>query len=121
MAAIRHVEFWVSDLKKSLDFYKVLLTALGWNYVDRNGFSFEETKIYFLKLDGVSPAQKTFGPRHICFEAKDEETVDAIARFPMLSGKILHGSAVLHEDGSYMLVFQDPDDYILEVACKTQD
>ena len=75
------------------------------------------TKIYFLKLDGGSPVQKTFGPRHICLDAK--KTVDAIAQFPMLSEKILHGPAELHKGGSYMLVFQNPDGYILEVAHKS--
>ena len=116
MAAIRHIEFWVSDLEKSLDFYKVLFATLGWKHVDRNGFALDGTKIYFIQPAEALPTQRTFGPRHICFAAKDKESVDAIAQLPVLSGKILHGPAELHKGGSYMLVFKDPDGYILEIA-----
>jgi catechol 2,3-dioxygenase-like lactoylglutathione lyase family enzyme len=120
MAAIRHIEFWVSNLKRSLDFYKSLFAALGWTHIDDNGFALEGIRIYFLQMHGASPAPKTFGPRHICFTAQSKEAVDAIAQLPILSKRILHGPAELHTSGSYMLVFKDPDGYLLEVACNTK-
>ena len=118
MAAIRHIEFWVSDLNASLKFYQELFSYLDWEKVDDNGFACDGTKIYFIENKSAISAQKAFGPRHICFTATNKETVDSIAHLPSLASKILHGPAELHPGGSYMVVFTDPDDYVLEIACK---
>jgi catechol 2,3-dioxygenase-like lactoylglutathione lyase family enzyme len=117
MGGIRHIEFWVADLSKSLDFYGKILGLVGWERVDANGFAREGTKIYFLETAGIVGGQKTPGPRHICFQVEKREVVDAVAT-KLTSADILHGPAVLYPNGSYMLVFKDPDGYILEVACK---
>lgn len=118
MNPIRHIEFWVSDLVKSLDFYKELFRILEWDHVDENGFSKEGTKIYFLERKDLEPHNGVAGPRHICFQAKDQRTVDVVAKIPDISSRILHGPEIIHAGGSYMLVFKDPDGYILEVAYK---
>jgi catechol 2,3-dioxygenase-like lactoylglutathione lyase family enzyme len=115
MPGIRHIEFWVSNLRKSLDFYKKLFAILGWEHVDENGFSGDGVKIYFLEMKGVA-INKTLGPRHICFQAKDQSVVDEVGK--NFQANSLHGPAVLHPNGSYMTVFTDPDGYILEVAHK---
>lgn len=46
---IKHIEFWVSDLKRSLQFYKPLFSLIHWKQVNGNGFSNGETKIYFVE------------------------------------------------------------------------
>lgn len=116
MNPIRHIEFWVSDLQKSLDFYKELFRVLKWDHVDENGFSKEGTKLYFLEMKNLSDHSGVAGPRHICFQADDKATVDEAAKLPEVASRILHGPEVIHVGGSYMLVFRDPDGYILEVA-----
>lgn len=117
MNPIRHIEMWASDMKRSIAFYEPLLTLLGWQHIDANGFSCDGTKIYFRELD--AQIQKTLGPRHICFQAQSNAIIDEIADLlKQQNAEILHGPAVIHEGGSYMIVFKDPDGYILEAAYK---
>jgi len=119
MAPIRHIEFWISDFRECLDFYKELFATLEWTQVDANGFEKNGTKIYFREHGKIEVASvEKYGPRHICFQAEDEEIVNAIANIPAVKRHILHGPGVLHPSGSYMLVFKDLDGYVLEVACK---
>jgi len=120
MAGIRHIEFWVSNMERSLAFYEPLFAALGWKRADANGFKWEGLKIYFHEVAapaGVAEG-KSFGPRHLCFGAESRSAVDLIAKHLQLSAvDILHGPAELHP-GHYMVVFKDPDGYILEVTFK---
>jgi len=117
MNPIRHIEMWVSNMERSMAFYKSFLEMLGWQQVDANGFSCDGTKVYFREVK--APIMETLGPRHICFGAAGKEVVDNITKQLESQGaKILHGPAVLHAGGSYLLVFKDPDGYILEVAHK---
>ncbi len=118
MNPIRHIEFWVPDFKKSLEFYKELFCVLEWDQVDENGFSKDGTKIYFMEMKNLAAHDGVAGPRHICFQAQDKSVVDAVAKLPKVKSRILHGPEVIHTGGSYMLVFKDPDEYILEVAYK---
>lgn len=120
MNGIRHIEFWVSDLKSAVSFYAGLFGILGWQKVDENGFSCGDSKIYLIERSGLASRIEVPGPRHICFQAKNRETVDTLADMLFIKGKILHGPGILHENGSYMLVFKDPDGYILEAAYKKE-
>jgi catechol 2,3-dioxygenase-like lactoylglutathione lyase family enzyme len=118
MNGIRHIEFWVSDLQSAISFYSGLFGVLGWQKVDENCFSCGDSKIYLIERSGLVSGIEVPGPRHICFQAKDGETVDALADMPFIKGKILHGPGIIHGNGSYMLVFKDPDGYVLEAAYK---
>ncbi len=119
MSSIKHIEFWVSNLKISLDFYTELFSIIGWSHVDENGFSCDGTKIYFYEKQELDIHTKVPGPRHICFQVGGKDIVDLVSNSPIIKNGILHGPDVLHENGSYMLVFKDPDNYILEVAYKS--
>ena len=120
MSAIRHIEFWAASMQRLLGFYEPLFTALNWTRVAENGFAAEGSKIYFREVPDLPPANKALGPRHICFQAENRETIDLIAKLPGVKDNILHGPAVLHPPGgSYMVVLRDPDGYILEVAANT--
>lgn len=120
MAAIRHIEFWAANLEETLAFYGEVLGKLGWLRADTNGFASEGVKIYFLEQAGLMSGARVSGPRHICFTAAGKERVDAIAQLSAVKPRILHGPGELHQGGSYMLVFTDPDGYIVEVAYKKE-
>ncbi len=118
MNPIRHIEFWVSDLKLSLEFYKELFLAIGWSHVDENGFSKDGVKIYFYEKQDLTRDIEVPGPRHICFQVENKDIVDLVSNLSKVKDLVLHGPGILHPNGSYMLVFKDPDGYILEVAYK---
>ncbi len=120
MNGIKHIEFWVSDLKQSLVFYKTLFSLINWEQVDENGFSDGQTKIYFIEQD-VKP-QKTIGPRHICFLASSSKVVEDVADFLYKNkSQIIRGPIdyTYKEKHAYTVDFKDPDGYILEVATES--
>jgi len=38
-AIIKHIEFWVSDLRRSMKFYKGIFEIIGWECIEKNAFS----------------------------------------------------------------------------------
>jgi catechol 2,3-dioxygenase-like lactoylglutathione lyase family enzyme len=115
-AGISHIEFWVSDLKRSLAFYKGFFPIIGWYQLDENGFSNGSTKMYFMQR----PVRccDTIGPRHICFKAQSREVVDQVGTFLRNSSSdIIRGPLEVssYSKGSYTVDFRDPDGYVLEV------
>ena len=116
---IKHIEFWVSNVHKSMTFYDGLFSILGWEKVSENGFKFESTKIYF-KESRVLHCD-SLGPRHICFLASGRDEVNKVGEFLQRNGySIIHGPVEMCEPnyslGYYTIDFRDPDGYILEVA-----
>jgi len=121
MAGIKHLEFWVSDLKRSVSFYKELLSLIGWEQYDENGFRCGVTKIYF-KEKKVS-FNENIGPRHICFEADSKELVDKIHDFlKKNNSSIIRGPIEYTYKGNlaYTVDFRDPDGYVIEVATRSR-
>lgn len=119
-ATIKHIEFWISDLKKSIKFYKGIFEIIGWNLIEKNAFSNGQTKIYFIEQD--VKLQKTIGPRHICFLAGSRKIVDNVGRFLADNNyKIIRGPFEYHYKNriSYTVDFKDPDGYVIEVATKS--
>ena len=117
MSKIDHIEFWVSDLEKSIIFYEQLFRLINWNKVDANGFSDGESKIYFIQQSVWF--LNTVGPRHICFAEDSKEMVDNVGKFlKQNAGYIIRGPihSVYKERHSYTIDFKDPDGYILEVT-----
>ena len=116
---IKHIEFWVSDLKKSSNFYRKLFKILGWQELSESSFKLGETKIYFKEVKIVHV--NTTGPRHICFHAETRKVVDEVGKFlKNQRAKIIRGPIEITEkdysSGYYTIDFYDPDNYILEVA-----
>lgn len=119
-ATIKHIEFWVSDLKRSMRFYTGVLSIIGWNTIEKNAFSNGQSKIYFIEQDVKS--QKTIGPRHICFFASSRKAVDNVGQFlTKNSYSIIRGPLESHymNRSSYTVDFRDPDGYVIEVATKS--
>ncbi|MDD5291010.1 MAG: VOC family protein [Patescibacteria group bacterium] len=119
-AAIKHIEFWVSGLKRAMKFYKGVFKLIGWDCIEKNAFSNGQTKIYFIEQE--VKLQKTIGPRHICFLASSRKVVEDVANF-LIKNKsdIIRGPLESHykNKSSYTVDFRDPDGYIIEVATKS--
>ncbi|KKT90959.1 MAG: hypothetical protein UW92_C0021G0007 [Candidatus Jorgensenbacteria bacterium GW2011_GWA2_45_13] len=120
MAGIKHIEFWVSDLKKSLPFYGELFSLIGWKKYNPNGFRCDITKIYFKEKE-VSFVEN-IGPRHICFEADSEEVVEAVAGFLKKEDVlVIRGPVeyVYKGNTACTIDFKDLDGYVIEVSTRS--
>ncbi|MFA6325335.1 MAG: VOC family protein [Candidatus Paceibacterota bacterium] len=114
---IKHIEIAVSDLQKSLDFYKPLFKMIGWKEVDKNGFVSGNLKIYLKKWD--YPVGNSLGVRHLCFWAENGDIVDKASEYIKSTGvKIIRGPLIVSEYSPdyYTVDFYDPDGFMLEVA-----
>ncbi len=116
---IKHIEFWVSDLKRSGLFYSEFFNILGWKKVGDVSFKLGSTKIYFKQSYKVRA--DTLGVRHICFWAKSRMVVDKVAEFVKVQGvKKIRGPIEMrgkeYSPGYYTVDFCDPDGCIVEVA-----
>ncbi len=121
MSGIKHIEFWVSNLKDSLIFYEELFTIIGWEKVEDNTWKNGDTKIYFIEKPVLVAG--TIGPRHICFLAGGREVVDQVGKFLKGSNaEIVRGPKeyAYKERTGYTIDFKDPDGYVLEVATKSE-
>jgi len=119
-ATIKHMEFWVSDLKRSMKFYKGIFGRIGWDLIEKNAFSNGQNKIYFIEQRVKS--QKAVGPRHICFLASSRKIVDDVGQFLAKKAyNIIRGplESRYKNRSSYTLDFRDPDKYVIEVATKS--
>lgn len=117
---IKHIEFWVSDLGRSVKFYEGVFEIIGWKKVDSNAFSNGETKIYFVEKN--IKLENTIGPRHICFLADSKKVVDQIAEFLSgLKADIIRGpiESQYKDRSSYTVDFRDSDGYVIEVATES--
>lgn len=120
MSGIKHIEFWVSDLKRSISFYKEFFSLIGWDQYDTNGFRCGMTKIYF--REKKVPLTENIGPRHICFEADTNGVVEKVFNFVKEAKvHIIRGPLeyAYKENISYTVDFRDPDGYIIEVATRS--
>ena len=114
--SISHIEFWVSDMRRSLGFYAPFFPLLGWRQIHDHEFTDGTVKIYFIERPVA--CQDGVGPRHICFNADSRAKVDEIAAFLRSAGMdIIRGPCEMkYSEGYYTVDFRDPDGYILEVA-----
>ena len=114
------MEFWVSDLKRSLKFYKTIFEIVGWDRIEKNAFSNGQTKIYF--IEQKVKTQKTIGPRHVCFLVSSRKIVDKVGKFLVKNKhKVIRGpwNSQYKNRSSYTVDFKDPDGYVIEVATKS--
>lgn len=113
---INHIEFWVCDLKKSIDFYAKFFPIIGWKQLNEAVFCTENLEIYFIekplgKLDSL-------GVRHICFQAENRKVVDQV--YALLSTQnilVIRGPIETEYSKDYYTIdFYDPDGNVFEVA-----
>jgi len=121
---IAHIQLTVSDMKRSVPFYRTLLHSLEM-------VTLRDTPDYFYCIGGrtgvgIAPAapefreeafnQRRLGLHHVCFRARSREDVDAIHQTAVtLGAKIIRAP---REDswapGYYSVLFEDPDGIRLE-------
>ncbi len=123
---VAHFQLCVSDMERSVAFYEPLLTGMGLVAV------IDDREQYFYCVGGrtgvaISPAgpehredrfrQGTVGLHHVCFRARNRESVDEI--FELAQGL---GASIVREPredgyapGYYSTLFEDPDGIRIEV------
>jgi catechol 2,3-dioxygenase-like lactoylglutathione lyase family enzyme len=121
---IAHIQLTVSDMKRSVPFYRTLLLSMEM-------VNLRDTTDYFYCIGGrtgvaIAPAapefkhekfnQRRLGLHHLCFRTRSREDVDAIYQTALsLSAKIVRAP---QEDawapGYYSVLFEDPDGIRIE-------
>lgn len=131
-SGVHHVDLVVSDLPRSLRFYRTVFGPLGWYGVSEAPGERGET-IHYLYGPGSSiglrqapePAaglpvdRYRVGLHHVCFEAASREALDAAAgRLRELGATITDGPREFPEyrPGYYAVFFLDPDGIKLELV-----
>jgi len=114
---INHIEFWVSDIGKSMKFYNSFLSLIGWKQISGVSFSDGSMVIYFMEMKGVEKV-KSLGVRHLCFQATEKEKVDLVAKALVNEqADIIRGPLLMPYSKDYYTVdFRDPDGQVIEVA-----
>jgi catechol 2,3-dioxygenase-like lactoylglutathione lyase family enzyme len=114
---INHIEFWVSDLSKSFNFYKNFLEVIGWSPLGNNAMATTSMEIYFKEFPELK-LLTSLGTRHICFQATEKQLVDQVAVVLNKSAAtILRGPIEMPYSKEYYTIdFKDPDGCIIEVA-----
>jgi len=114
---INHIEFWVSDLSRSVQFYNSFLNLVGWQQISDRSFSDGSIVIYFLEVKDVGKT-KSLGMRHLCFNAAEKQHVDRVYKTLVLANaEVIRGPVLMPYSKEYYTVdFYDPDGQVLEVA-----
>jgi catechol 2,3-dioxygenase-like lactoylglutathione lyase family enzyme len=114
---INHIEFWVSDVSKSIKFYDDFLSVIGWEQVSDVSFSNGSLVIYFIEKKN-SIKTESLGVRHLCFQAIQKEQVDKVYNIlSAANAKVIRGPVLMPYSREYYTVdFYDPDGQVLEVA-----
>jgi catechol 2,3-dioxygenase-like lactoylglutathione lyase family enzyme len=129
---IHHADLVVSDLERSLAFYRALLRPLGWHGVSEAPGERGET-IHYLYGPGSSVGLRQapdptaglpvdryrIGLHHLCFEAETREALyDAVERLRDMGATITDGPREFAEyrQGYTAVFFTDPDGLKLELV-----
>ncbi|MCB9464316.1 MAG: VOC family protein [Candidatus Eisenbacteria bacterium] len=128
---IHHVEIYVSDLERSIQFWTPLMERLGYeserwsggmNYLDG-----ESTYLCFLPAPsehvGAGYHRKRVGLNHLAFQASSRTLVDELTEWVKENGY-----TVLYEDrhpyaggpGYYALFCEDPDRIKVEIVAPSE-
>jgi len=124
---LHHIELYVSDLKKSTDFWGWLLEDLGYQSFQKweNGQSWklEETYIVFVQVkepfSDNSYHRKNVGLNHLAFHASSRQHIDDMTQ--KLTNK---GISILYTkqhpfsggENHYAVYFEDPDRIKVELV-----
>lgn len=121
---IAHIQLTVSDMQRSVPFYRTLLHSLDM-------VTLRDTPEYFYCIGGrtgvaIAPAAPEFrnrpfdqhglGLHHLCFRARSREDVDAIHQTALnLGARIVRAPEEGHwAPGYYSVLFEDPDGIRIE-------
>lgn len=134
LAGLRHVDVCVSDLERSLDFYRHVLGRLGWNVTEPHHEIVGEQgeRVIYLPSPGgfhqgalgLRAAREALpvdryrvGLHHLAFNARDRAAVDAVWDWIAATGVEHEGAPRVYYDVPYYAVFfRDPDAIKVEVV-----
>ena len=134
MDAIDHLDLVVSDLERSLRFYKGLLEPLGYHRTSEIVGERGERVVYLSRgpdhggsvsvRERQSHLRETpydrydLGLHHIAFNAPDRETVDERARWAAANGVTIESEPQEYDysPGYYAVFLHDPDGLKLEIV-----
>jgi catechol 2,3-dioxygenase-like lactoylglutathione lyase family enzyme len=125
ISGIAHIQLCVSDMNKSLPFYRRLLGAMGMTPV-------MEDKTFYYCVGGktgvaITPATQPYkeekftqgavGLHHVCFRAKSRDDVEALYDVARELGAIIirQPQESNFAPGYYSTLFEDPDGIRIEV------
>jgi catechol 2,3-dioxygenase-like lactoylglutathione lyase family enzyme len=129
---LHHVEVYVSNLAKSVEFWGWLLTELGYEQYQKweSGISWkhQETYLVFVQAEerylDVPYHRSRVGLNHLAFHARSREHVDEVTE--TLREK---GIKILYQDkhpfaggnGYYAVFFEDPDRIKVELVAPSKN
>jgi catechol 2,3-dioxygenase-like lactoylglutathione lyase family enzyme len=128
-----HVDLVVSDVERSLDFYRGLLVPLGWTGLAEIRGERGET-IHYLSQEGAGVAalglrqrpadapqhphdRYALGVHHVCLDVRGREVVDERAAWLREGGAEIESGPAEYDytPGYYAVFFYDPDGIKLEL------
>jgi glyoxylase I family protein len=132
-SGFHHVDLVVSDIERSVRFYRTLLEPLGWRRLTSNDVGERGETIHYLYGPGSALGLRQapeatrelpfdryrIGLNHVAFEAAAENEVDRAAqRGAKLGATITDGPRAFPEyvSGYYAVFLRDPDGIKLEVV-----
>jgi catechol 2,3-dioxygenase-like lactoylglutathione lyase family enzyme len=131
---IDHIDLAVSDVQRSLAFYRGLLKPLGWiGKVEQTGERGEA--IHYLwgpnqratlglrqaqSPTDAAPDRYAVGIHHLAFHARTRRRVDERARWLREQGVVIESGPKRHDytPGYYAVFFYDPDGLKLEIVVR---
>lgn len=129
---LHHLEIYVSNLDKTVTFWKWLLVELGYERFQQweSGVSWKhgDTYIVFVQVEerfmDIPYHRCRVGLNHLAFHASSKAQVDAI------TAKLIElGVAILYRDrhpyaggqGHYAVFFEDPDRIKVEIVARSEE
>lgn len=126
---IHHIEIYVSDLKRSTDFWSWFLKSLDYDlYQDWNdgkSWKLGDTYIVFVQVEerfkDIHYHRCRVGLNHLAFHGKSEQHIDELTEQLKQKGiKILYPGKHPNAGGNYAVYFEDPDRIKVEVVAPKQ-
>ncbi|MDF2854813.1 MAG: hypothetical protein K0Q87_664 [Neobacillus sp.] len=127
---LHHVEIYVSNLEKSIEFWDWLLIKLGYETYQKweQGISwkYNETYLVFVQTEQrfleIPYHRSRVGLNHLAFHAKSKEQVDSVTKELEEKGiSILYKDRHPYAGGKdyYSVFFEDPDRIKVELVAPT--
>lgn len=124
---LHHIEIYVSDLRKTMEFWGWFLTELGYESYQKwdTGVSWKygETYIVFVQTEerflDIPYHRRRVGLNHLAFHAKSKEQVDEMTeKLKRKQVNILYQNKYPYAGGAqhYAVFFEDPDRIKVELV-----